>query len=176
MAAAGFLDRSSAPSGEGAGARLSATCLTSAPKQKVKFFGSSRGHQPCSVEYLLFIRCLTTGKRLPIFLEKDSEPNLDQGVLFPERMSDPVRPSPFDTPHRVSARLTQKPLRKSGFFVCAISPSSAAPWIHQGPGRAGIVHKPGGLGVKDRSLAVNWNGVQGNWKQLSGTMQEHWVG
>ena len=111
---------------------------------------------------------------MPIFLEKDSEPNLDQGVLFPERMSDPVRPSPFDPPHRVSARLTQKPLRKSGFFVCAISPSGAAPSIHQESGRAGIVHKPGELGVKGRSLAVNWNGVQGNWKQLSGRTQERW--
>ena len=99
---------------------------------------------------------------------------MDHGVLFPERMSDPVRPSPFDTPHRVSARLTQKPLRKSGFFVCAISPSSPAPRIHEEPVRAGIIHRAEGFGITDRSLAVNWNGVQGNWKQLSGRMQERW--
>jgi uncharacterized protein YjbJ (UPF0337 family) len=87
----------------------------------------------------------------------------------------PIRYAPAPSTPRIGCplALTQKPLRKSGFFVCAISPPLATR-IREEPGRAGIVHKPEGLGIADRSLAVNWNGVQGNWKQLSGRMQERW--
>src|ERR1700692_1113577 len=38
-----------------------------------------------------------------------AEPLSGQPVPFPERTSDPVRPSPFDTPHRVSARFLRLP-------------------------------------------------------------------
>src|SRR3984957_1029341 len=78
---------------------------------------------PCSTEYLLFIRRLTAEKRLHIFLEKDSELNVDHDVLSPERMSDPVRPSPFDTPHRVSARSNSKAAPQERFFcLCHAAP------------------------------------------------------
>ena len=70
----------------------------------------------------------------------------------------PIRYAPAPSTPRIGCplALTQKPLRKSGFFVCAISPSLATR-IREEPGPAGIVHKPEGLGIADRSLAVNWN-------------------
>jgi hypothetical protein len=37
------------------------------------------------------------------FFQQPPEPIIGNSIIIPERTSGPVRPSPFDTPHRVSA-------------------------------------------------------------------------